>query len=238
MRNCTRFFEKHEKLYRLATKKLSDEWTVGGGVTHGWDNFDNSGNPHAGALATASYTINEQEALAWVGVYGAEPAAFANDGFSTRYFQTLVYSNKISDDVAYYLQSDFGVQGNASQVDGGVARWYGVNQYLYWNQTCRMQWGLNLEWFRDEGGSRVGAVLPSGGSPNARGWSQPAGYDGSFYVVTFGPKYFFTPNLYTRAALRADWYDGKRNVNNGSMPYDDGTKSHQQIVVFDVVWTF
>ena len=51
----------------------------------------------------------------------------------------------------------------------------------------------------------------------------------------FGPKYYFTPNLYGRAALAADWYDGKNNNPNNQSPYDDGTKNHQQVVVFDLV---
>jgi lipoprotein NlpD len=56
------------------------------------------------------------------------------------------------------LQSDFGTQHDAV-VAGQTAKWYGLNSYLYWNMTCRCQWGLNGEWFRDQGGFRVGQVL-------------------------------------------------------------------------------
>ena len=89
-------------------------------------------------------------------------------------------------------------------------------------------------------GFRVAGAVPSFGSPNARGYPQSAltgGFAGNFFAVSFGPKYFFTPNLYTRAAFRADWYDGVRN-SAGNMPYDDGTKASQQIVAFDLVYTF
>jgi hypothetical protein len=133
------------------------------------------------------------------------------------------------------LQSDFGTQHDAV-VAGRTAKWYGINTYLYWNMTCRTQWGLNGEWFRDQGGFRVGQVLPSFGSPNARGLARGPGFDGSFYRVMFGPKYYFTPNVYTRAALAADWYEGAPAANG--RPFDDGTKNHQQVVVFDVVATF
>ena len=68
------------------------------------------------------------------------------------------------------LQSDFGTQNDAF-VAGQTAKWYGINSYLYWNMTCRCQWGVNAEWFRDQGGFRVGQVLPCFGSPNARGWA-------------------------------------------------------------------
>ncbi len=65
-----------------------------------------------------------------------------------------------------------------------------------------------------------------------------SGYDGSFYRFTFGPKYFFTPNVYGRAAFLADWYVGKNNNAGNLSPFDDGLRDHQQLVVFDVVATF
>jgi hypothetical protein len=228
-----------------ANRKVSDDLTLGGGITHGWDASDNFGNPHAGALMNATYTLDEQRTLAWVGVLGNEPnfsgvnpSALNGLGYTSRYFQTLVYTNKISDDVQLTLQSDFGTQHDAVAV-GQTAKWYGFNSYLYWNMTCRCQWGMNAEWFRDQGGFRVGGVLPSLGSPNARGLSLArSGYDGSFYRFGFGPKYYFTPNLYGRAAFIADVYDGKVNNAGGLRPFDDGLRNHQQVISFDVIWTF
>jgi hypothetical protein len=228
-----------------AQNKLSDQWTVGAAVTHGWDDTDNTGNPHAGGILNATWTIDEQRALAWVGVIGNEPNfsgvntySFNGVGYTARYFQTLVYTRKFNDDVMGVLQSDFGTQHDAV-VAGQTAKWYGLNSYLYWNMTCRCQWGFNAEWFRDQGGFRVGGVLPSFGSPNARGLALArSGYDGSFYRITFGPRYYFTPNFYTRIAFLADWYDGKVNNAGGLRPFDDGTKNHQQVVVFDTVFTY
>jgi Putative beta-barrel porin-2, OmpL-like. bbp2 len=236
----------------IATNKVSDDLTLGGAITHGWDDTDNTGNPHAGGLVTAAYTIDEQRSLAYVGVIGNEPnfsgvnawshptplGPPGSQGYTARYLQTLVFSRKFSDDVLGVLQSDFGTQHDAV-VAGQTAKWYGLNSYLYWNMTCRCQWGLNGEWFRDQGGFRVGGVLPSFGSPNARGLSLArSGYDGSFYRIMFGPKYFFTPNIYSRVALAADWYDGKVNNAGGLRPFDDGLRNHQQAVVFDLIATF
>jgi hypothetical protein len=227
-----------------ANYKYSDDLTFGGGITHGWDNSDNTGNPHAGGLLNATYTIDEERTLAWVGVFGPEPnfsgvnPAANGLGYTSRYLQTLVYTRKFSDDVMGVIQSDFGTQNDAV-VAGQTAKWYGINTYLYWNLTCRCQWGFNGEWFRDQGGFRVGGLLPSLGSPNARGLSLArSGYDGSFYRLGFGPKYYFTPNLYGRMAFIADAYDGKVNNAGGLRPFDDGTKNHQQVLSFDVVWTY
>jgi len=228
--------------------KQNDKLVLGSGFTKGWDNFDNSGNPNMGYLGTATYTRDNGDTLAYVCTLGREPnfsgsgySPSIGSGYSTRYLQTLVYSHKFSDDVVGVAQSDFGTQ-EAATWDGRTAHWYGANGYLYWNQTCRLQWGANAEWFRDQSGFRVGQVLPSFGSPNARGLGVSNGqtrfgYDGSFYRLMFGPKYFFTPNLYTRVAVAADWYEGKRN-SLGNLPFDDGQRNHQELAVFDLVWTF
>jgi hypothetical protein len=226
----------------IATKKVNDKLALGGAVTHGWDNSDNTGNLHAGGLVTASYTIDEQRSLAYVGVIGNEPNlthvnnySYNNTGYTGRYLQTLVYTRKFSDDVMGVLQSDYGTQHDAI-VAGQTAKWYGLNSYLYWNMTCRCQWGVNAEVFRDQGGSRVGQVLPSFGSPHARGLARGPGFDGTFSRFMFGPRYYFTPNIYGRTALTADWYSGKSA--GGTRPFDDGTKDYQQAVVFDLIGTF
>ena len=229
----------------LATNQISDKLAVGGGMTHGWDVFDNSGNPNAGGLWTVTLTPNDKDAFYYVGLVGNEPNFTGTNfnaqtglGFTTRYLQTLVWTHQVSDNVQAVLQSDFGTQSDAV-VAGKDARWYGLNGYLFWNQTNRFQWGMNGEWFRDQGGFRVGGVLPSFGSPNARGLSLGrSGYDGSFYRFMIGPRYFFNPNMYARVSLACDWYDGKVNNAGGLKPFDDGTKNHQQVMVFDFVTTF
>jgi hypothetical protein len=224
--------------------KYSDELTLGAAITHGWDSSDNTGNPHAGGLGTATWTIDDERSLAYVGVFGNEPNFSGVNlrgngfGYTSRYLQTLVYQQKFGDDVLGVIQSDFGTQHDAVGA-GQTAKWYGLNTYLYWNMTCRTQWGLNGEWFRDQGGFRVGGVLPSFGSPDARGLPLArSGYDGSFYRIMFGPKYYFTPNIYGRAAIAADWYSGKANNPGGLRPFDDGTEDHQEVVVFDVIANF
>ena len=223
----------------LATYKFSDKFSLGQGLTYGWDNFDRTGNRNGCWLTTATYTFDNTDTLNYVGHYGSEiNASGLNGGFSTRYLQTVVYNRKFSDDVNGYVETDYAEQ-DAAVAGGGVARWYSLGGWLYWNLTCRCQWGLGGEWFRDEGGTRVGTLLPSLGSPNARGLARGPGFDGSFYRATFGPKYFFTPNLYARANFLFDAYVGKSAGGAAPVrPFDDGTKNHQEIGVFDLVYTF
>src|SRR5438094_964216 len=42
-----------------ALYKFSDSFTLGGAVTHGWDDTDNTGNPHGGGPITAYWTLDE-----------------------------------------------------------------------------------------------------------------------------------------------------------------------------------
>ena len=134
------------------------------------------------------------------------------------------------------LQSDFGVQDQAL-ANGDTATGTAPTPTCSGAALAGCSGVRTLEWFRDNGGFRVGQALPSLGSPDARGWAQPVGFDGDFYRLMFGPRYYFTPNMYGRVAAAADWYSGSRNGNN-ALPFDDGTKAHQQVIAFDFLLTY
>lgn len=215
------------------TYQATEKVNIGAGVIHGWDNFDNSFNRHAGYLGTLTINGNNKDSLAWVQVYSMEPNQ--SGGFSPRYFQTLVYSRPLNEKWTYIAQSDLGVQSNA-MASGKTAYWYGYNNYLYWKRNNVWSWGLGSEWFRDEEGFRVGNAVPSPGSPHARGYAL-SGFAGNFYDVTFGPRWTPLPNLVIRPNFRADWYQGPHNAA-GLKPFDGGKKNFQQILGTDAIVTF
>jgi hypothetical protein len=223
----------------LANYQMTEKVNLGAGMIHGWDAFDSSFNKHGGYLGTATINGNADDSLALVQVYSHEPTANAAQLFSQRYFQTLVYTRplkKLSDKLTWILQSDFGVQGQATTT-GKTARWYGVNQYLYYKKNDIVSWGLGVEWFRDEEGFRVGAPVPSAGSPFARGWPLAPGFAGNFYQMTVGPRWTPLPNLIVRPNLRWDWYHGTKNAQ-GLDPYNNGTLNHQIALYTDVIVHF
>jgi Putative beta-barrel porin-2, OmpL-like. bbp2 len=222
----------------LATYNATDNFVIGSGLTRGWDNFDNSGNPHLGYLGTATWTGAKGNSLALVIVWSNEPNQ--NLDFTSRYLHTLVYSTPLTENLTYVGQSDFGTQTNAL-VNGKSAQWYGLNQYLLLKRSNSMTWGLGFEWFRDEDGFRVGQLLPSIGSPNARGVTYnnnnlAGGFAGNFYQITLGPQWRpgGNANLMIRPNMRWDWYQGKHNAT-GQLPYDNGTDHNQWIWGTDVV---
>ncbi|HVX09622.1 MAG TPA: outer membrane beta-barrel protein [Pirellulales bacterium] len=223
----------------LANYQVTEKVNLGAGLIHGWDAFDSSFNKWGGYLGTATINGNADDSLAFVQVYSHEPTENAARPFTQRYFQTLVYTRplkKISDKLSYIIQSDFGVQGQAT-LTGKTARWYGVNQYLYYKKNDLVSWGINFEWFRDEEGFRVTAPVPSAGSPFAQGWALAPGFAGNFYQTTMGPRWTPLPNLTIRPNFRCDWYHGTVN-SQGLKPYDGGTRNNQQALYTDVIISF
>lgn len=260
----------------LTTWTATDKLILGGGFTRGWDNSSNF-NPHLGYIGTATYNglAKEGDSLAYVNMYSMEPnggtdggaPGFGRNGvlyyggkptFSSRYFQTIVYSRPLNEKWTYVFQSDFGVQGGASAGTAGgqnVARWYGVNQYIYYKSSDQWSWGLNGEWFRDEEGFRVAGFLPdynntTNGGPSATvgypqsgtlgGMAVPGagGFAGNFYQFTMGPRWTPHPNIVVRPNLRFDWYSGANGTHGYRLPYDAGNRREQGLFVTDVVLVY
>ncbi len=219
----------------LGNYQITEKVNWGAGIIHGWDNFNNAFNKHAGYLGTLTITGDNKDSLAWVQVFSLEPTKNAAQTFSDRYFQTLVYTRPFKEKWTYVAQSDFGVQGAATST-GKTARWYGFNQYLYWKKNDVWSWGINFEWFRDEEGFRVGAAVPSPGSPNALGYPL-SGFAGNFYQTTMGPRWTPLPNVTVRPNFRCDWYSGQPN-QQGLRPFQNGLSNFQQILGTDVIVTF
>ena len=231
----------------LATVSLTDNLTVGSGFIRGWDNWDagGAGSPNLGYLGTATYTFEDKSTLALVVVWSREfNNRFTPDGdfdFSSRYFQTLVYSRQLTENINYVFQSDFGNQGTTSDFSGtreiGNANWYGINQYLFYKQNDCWTWGANFEWFRDQNGYRVGSVLPTFTTPTSQTRGLPAdryGYQGNFFQVTVGPKWTPNKNLFIRPNLRFDWFSGDNLNATQQKPYGDGEDSYQTILGTDI----
>jgi Putative beta-barrel porin-2, OmpL-like. bbp2 len=229
----------------LATWTVNDQLVVGSGVTRGWDNFNGagSGSHGVGWLGTAAYTFESKASIAYVGMASNEFNNQLNPrpNYSTRYLQSLVYSTPVVDKLNYVIQTDFATQGNTFDFSGarqiGTSRWYGINQYLFYIQNEKLAWGLNFEWFRDQGGYRVGTLLPTLTYPTskARGLaSDRYGYVGNFYQLTFGPKWTPTKSLFIRPNVRFDWFDGIASNPGSLQPFGNGNRKNQVLIGADV----
>ncbi len=248
----------------LATWTVNEKLTVGAGIMRGWDNFGNN-NPGVGYLGTLTRTFDDKSSLAIVQVLSREPnqnnnvniengfGQGTNNAHSMRYLQTNVYSrplSRISSKLNYVYQTDFGYQTQAL-VNDRSAKYYGMNQYLFYKVSDTWTWGLRGEWFRDEEGFRVGGFESYTPNGSLRGLSDNrAGYNGTFYEITLGANWKPNANGVLRPMIRFDWFQGSQSAFNnpgysaaagsasGGAPYDGGLKNHQFIYGGDYVILF
>lgn len=224
------------------TQKLNDNLTVMGGVCRGWDNVWDA-DPRVLGMTMITVTGDCKDTLNFWNMFGNEFADGTYTRTAFRWIQTMVYMRPITDKLTWYLQSDFGFQCNAGGARPGTDYWYGINQYAYYKFNDCWSWGVNAEWFRDDGGFRVGGFLVdrNGTNPGTgdRGLSAAtrSGFNGSFYRCMFGPRYTPNKNIIVRSAAAFDWYDGPRNAAN-QLPYDGGNRTNQFAWINDVIFMY
>jgi hypothetical protein len=233
----------------VGTYQVNADTSIVLGINHGWDNFDNQANPHAGFVGGYNEKFSDGSSIALANTIGDEPTANtgANGSSQTsfRYLQTNVYSRplkQISDKLTYVAQSDFGTQDGAT-LQGKNAKWYGLNQYLFYKVSDCLTYGIRYEWFRDQDGFRVGGFLGDvPGQPGVtRGLSDNrSNYAGSFYEITLGANYKFSANTMIRPYARFDWFSGTSGnpnhiAGNPERPYDGGFGNSQSLLGFDLI---
>jgi len=248
----------------LGTWVPNDQFNIIGGVTNGWDNWDDgmqTGGPitntaypgynsNASLLAAATFSSSdESQALVFAITSGNEVASGVGPlvadnlyaGNLTMY--SIVYTNEVSDKLTYVFQNDTGWWFNGN-VDGystigqqeGTAQWYGINQYLFWNFTDSLIGGLRFEWFRDNNGTRVTSRLRNDifGQDFAA-----SGFAGNFWEMTWGLNYLWGNNLIIRPELRYDWYSPDAGAFNGTLPYGRNFDQYGQFYGgCDAIWQF
>lgn len=223
----------------LVSQKVNDQLTLRGGVTFGWDNFEDVYNDLS-FIGAASMTASDgNSSLDYAVHVGEEEVTFGTiTPNETRFIQSVVYKRTMTDRLRFVAQSDWGNQENANG-SGEDAEWYGLNSYLFYNVNCCWTAGLRAEWFRDDDGYRVAAP----GDYAALGFSNnPAsagGFAGDFYQVAGGVNYkpASRPNLTVRGEARYDSYDGPVN-GLANQPFDDGASDNQFLYGVDVIYLY
>jgi hypothetical protein len=160
--------------------------------------------------------------------------------FASRYMQSIVWIHSFNDRLSHVFETDFGYQNDAL-LSGRDAKWYSMNSYWFYKVNESWTWGFVSEWFRDEGGYRVGGFLAPTVDGSLRGLSTArSGYNGTFYRVTFGPNWRpnGNPNLVIRPAVNFDWYEGRVDNPGGLRPFDDGSDGNQWTFGGDMIFTY
>ncbi|QGJ69526.1 Secreted protein containing DUF1597 [Planctomycetales bacterium 10988] len=122
----------------LATYSASDDLTIYGGYTFGWDTgFDDFNGDASSFLGGASYSVTEDVALTYILTAG--DFGWRGEGYS----HSVVADWSVTDNLNYVIQSDL---VRADEFDA-----VGVNQYLFYSITDCLAVGARGEWFKSDG---------------------------------------------------------------------------------------
>jgi len=229
----------------LANWKTNDQLTWYGGIVNGWDNwssgtslaapitpfYNNNANFIGGATMKSSdqnqaLTIFGLSGNMMNGIFSGPLAGQASNG--NRSYISTVYTNKLNDKLTYVFQNDvgwqFGLQdGQYLQTQSGgangMAQWYGLVNYLFYNFSDSLIGGMRFEYWRDNNGVRatyqarnVNYAYWQTGNPGF------TGFQGNFWEITWGLNWLPNRNWRIRPEIRYDFYTPD-NPGSGPLPY-------------------
>ncbi|MFK8113988.1 MAG: porin [Rubripirellula sp.] len=165
----------------LATLGLSDEISVWGGYTMGWDSgFDDNGDAFLGGV---TLSVSDDVTI----IYAATGGRFGEATIGTDergYMHSLIADIALTDGLQYIIQSDLLDTHNASGT--AVRETFGINQYLIANISDCFALGARFEWWNAEFGGTG---------------------DSDVYDLTLGANYKPHANVMVRPEIRWDWDD-------------------------------
>lgn len=172
----------------LATYEASEDVTVWGGYTFGWDGgFDDNGDAFLGGI---SLGLTDDLTLIYAatgGRFGESRFAATGGGNERGYMHSIVADYAVTDSLQYIFQSDL---LDTENPDGTNNRdTIGINQYLI--KTINDCWGVGgrFEWW----GNKNGAVTSRS----------------DVYALTLGVNYKPHANVIVRPEIRWDWDDDR-----------------------------
>ena len=216
----------------VLTSQLTKNVQVHAGLANSWDTLVGREND-LNLIAGIKYTPDSHSwwtSFALVsGENGNNPAGLpgiANaPGNRTRYsFLLGVTPGGPCGRWEYVFHHYYGWQENGT-AQGNFARWYGIDQYLYYRVSDRWKAGVRAEWFRDEDGTRVG--LNRASNPN----NPPL--PGNYFSLTGGVNYAPTANFTVRPEVRWDF-----TSDTARPAFNDGRKNNQLLLGCDLIWKY
>lgn len=167
----------------LATYAASDDVTLYGGWTLGWDTgFDQFGG---GSNFLGGFSVPVGDNATFTYITTAGDMGLRGNGYS----HSTVLDVSLTDNLNYVLQSDM----VRFKLFGGVNDEVGINQYLLYSVNDKLGLGTRVEWWKSDAGfNHGGQSLPRGGSV-------------SYYAATFGANIKPLPNVIIRPEWRYDW---------------------------------
>ncbi|HLA85470.1 MAG TPA: porin [Thermoguttaceae bacterium] len=209
----------------LGSMQLAPRLTLHAGLTRGWDSWEDS-TDRPGFLGGISWTSRDCRTNVNLAVSTGDEHV-ANESNRTSY--SLVLMQQLDCRWTYVFQHDYGIQSNGAinprTFSNVPARWYGVNQYLFYTLSEVTSAGLRFEWFRDEENSRV-LGIPIQGFATGK----------NYYEASLGMNWHPSCRFTLRPEVRWDWSDVTPGTSGGM--YNDFRDKNQFTFATDLIFVF
>lgn len=179
------------------------------GSVNGWDNFDENLS-NWNFLGNIAWSNDDETSSLVLSLISGD---VDDVGRENRTLYSLVVTHHFNEQLHYIGQHDFGFQERAA-ADGSDAYWYGLNQYLFYDVSDTVAFGLRAEWFRDDGDSRLAI-----------------GDSASYFAFSTGLNWTPTAWLKVRPEIRYDW------VDSSAAAFDNRREDDQLLFSMDFVLT-
>ena len=210
----------------LAEFALSRRLDILAGFTRGWDNWEDA-NGDLGFLGGFSWTAPSELASVALTVHTSSEDANA---VNNRTIYSLVYTRQLGSRLQYIMQHDFGMEELAEQSRNGsneTAKWYGINNYLIYEASNCLSFGLRAEWFHDQDNARV-LALPI----------ESLVEGGNYFGLTAGANWKFASNWTLRPEIRWDHSDVEVPSLGQTGMYNNFTENDQLTLSTDLILRF
>jgi hypothetical protein len=198
----------------IATYALNDKISLTGGFTRGWEQSTKDNNGSIDFLGSMAYTFSDEVKLTVNASVGPQQA-HNSSRYRYDFEGILAYTPKKSD-WTFAGDGVFAWEDHAA-LSGSRAYWYGVTGYAGYKVCDMVTVNGRAEWFRDDGGSRLGV-------------------NGSFYEGTVGLtiKPFYKDkigaNFEIRPELRGDY--------SNAHAFGSGNHKTQATAAIDAIFSF
>ena len=176
----------------LATYNASDDVTIWGGYTMGYDSgFEDNGDNFLGGI---SLGLTDKLTLIYATTIGVFNDDLDGDNAGVReqgYMHSIVADYAITDSLQYIIQNDVRSTDRAATgvADVSAVQTFGINQYLIKTLSDCWAVGARFEWWNHEG------IFDNVDS------------DSDVYALTLGANYRPHANVTVRPEIRFDWDD-------------------------------
>jgi len=218
----------------LFSQKLTPRLTGIFGVTRGWDTWE---DPNGKLSYLAGFRWNswdQRTEFSWVAGSGNETVSDGLYGNSLpgaiRSHYSMVLSHQLAPRLKVVTQHDMGYEKDASYTSNGNyvnGHWYSFSQYVFYQFTNKLAFGVRGEWFRDVNSCRIYKSSPV---------DQVVGSD--YSAVTAGLNWKPYDCLIVRPEARWDWSGVCSPSNQIDGMYNNFSKKSQTTISLSALVTF